>query len=59
MVKACNVKAGRTIEERFAREVLDVLKGESSVLKKKDDVHTLAMVNRCVSYTRFRVTVVV
>ena len=49
ILDASNFKAGVTVEERLAREILDVVKGESKALKKKDDIHTAAMVNRSVT----------
>ena len=51
ILDASNTKAGVTVEERLAREMLDVLKGESKALKRKTDVHHTAMVNRCVAST--------
>ena len=49
MLGAAARRSGKQIEERFAREVLAVIKGDSEVLKKKLEVHKLAMVNRCVT----------
>jgi small subunit ribosomal protein S7 len=40
---------GQTVEERIARELIAILQGESPVLKKKEEVHKFAMVNRCES----------
>lgn len=45
-------RRGRTIEERLAREVLQIVKEgdpeKNDVLKKKQELHKLGMVNRCV-----------
>jgi small subunit ribosomal protein S7 len=41
---------GQTVEERIARELIAILQGESSVLKKKEEVHKFAMVNRYVRH---------
>ncbi|KAF8583203.1 ribosomal protein S7, partial [Ramaria rubella] len=52
MLAAAKTGKGRTIEERLAREVLAIIKGgaaqtpDNEVLKKKQDVHKLGMVNR-------------
>jgi small subunit ribosomal protein S7 len=45
---------GQTVEERVARELIAILQGESSVLKKKEEVHKFAMVNRCVHRVRIQ-----
>ncbi|KAI0043497.1 ribosomal protein S7 [Auriscalpium vulgare] len=39
-------KNGQTLEERLARELIAVLNGDSGVLKKKEEAHRFAMVNR-------------
>jgi small subunit ribosomal protein S7 len=39
-------QGGPMVEERLAREIIKVIKGESGALKKKEDVHKMAMVNR-------------
>jgi small subunit ribosomal protein S7 len=39
---------GQTVEERIAREVIAVLNGQSSALKRKEEAHKLATVNRYV-----------
>lgn len=48
LLEASKSKTGRTAEERLARELVAVIQGNSSALKKKEEVHTLAMVNRLV-----------
>lgn len=53
MLSAAEHRRGRTIEERLAREVLEVVKGkpeDNEVLRKKQDLHKLGMVNRCVIF---------
>lgn len=44
------LRGGRTVEERFAREVILIMNGESGALKKKDELHKQAMINRCVIF---------
>ncbi|KAF9074943.1 ribosomal protein S7 domain-containing protein [Rhodocollybia butyracea] len=39
-------QGGPMVEERLAREVIKILKGESKTLEKKEEVHKMAMVNR-------------
>ena len=46
--EAAKNKGGRHVEERLAREIIAIVKGESEVLKKKSDVHKLAVLHRCV-----------
>ncbi|KAJ8699173.1 hypothetical protein PTI98_002319 [Pleurotus ostreatus] len=46
ILKASEKKAGRTIEERLAKEIIGITKGSSEVLKTKEEVHRFAMVNR-------------
>ena len=46
ILKASLPRGGRTVEERFAREVIMVLNGSSTALNQKTSVHTQAMINR-------------
>lgn len=46
ILKASESKPGRTVEERLARELIAVVKGDSDALKKKVEIHRFAMVNR-------------
>lgn len=46
ILQASEKKSGRTVDERLARELIAVVKGESDALKKKLEVHKFAMVNR-------------
>lgn len=41
-------QGGPMVEERLAREIIKVLHNDSGALKKKSDMHALAMVNRYV-----------
>jgi len=40
---------GKTLAERLARQVVATIKGDKAIQDLKDDMHKLAMVNRCVS----------
>ena len=46
ILDASKKRTGRTIEERLARELIAVIQGTSEALKKKEEVHRFAMVNR-------------
>ena len=43
--------SGQTLQERLAKEIIAIVRGDSLVLKLKEDAHKLAMVNRFVSLT--------
>ena len=48
-------RGGRLDEERLAREIIGIVRGDSEVLKKKEAVHKLAVLHRCVSrFVRMR-----
>ncbi|KAK2460702.1 hypothetical protein APHAL10511_007172 [Amanita phalloides] len=46
ILHASNGKPGRTLEERLAREIIAVSKGQSAALDEKLRVHKSAMINR-------------
>ncbi|KAM6500998.1 mitochondrial ribosomal protein S5/S7 [Amanita muscaria] len=46
ILQASNGKPGRTLEERLARELIAVVRGQSGALDEKMRVHKGAMVNR-------------
>lgn len=48
LIKASQSRPGRSIEERLAKEMIGVLQKESTVLKRVEENHILAMVNRYV-----------
>jgi len=50
ILKASEKKSGRTVEERLARELIAVVQGTSEALKKKEEVHRFAMINRHVPF---------
>lgn len=49
ILKAIEKKPG-ALEWRLARELIAIVQGTSEVLKKKEEIHRFAMVNRCVSF---------
>lgn len=56
VLEASKARNGQTVEERIARELIAVLQGESSVLRKKEEVHKFAMVNRYAETTQSRMS---
>jgi small subunit ribosomal protein S7 len=46
ILEASKKRAGQTIEERLAKELVAVFQGDSTALAKKLEVHRFAMVNR-------------
>lgn len=48
LITASKHRSEKRIEERLAKEVLRIIDGESEVLRKKVEVHKLAVANRCV-----------
>ncbi|KAJ4471044.1 ribosomal protein S7 domain-containing protein [Lentinula edodes] len=47
LLKECEGRqGGPMIEERLAREIIKIVKGESKTLEKKEEMHKMAMVNR-------------
>ena len=49
ILDASDKRGGKTLAERLAREIVAVVRGESEVLKKKEDSHKLAVTHRCVA----------
>ncbi|KAH8102229.1 ribosomal protein S7 domain-containing protein [Cristinia sonorae] len=45
-VRSKSATIGKTLAERTAREMIKILNGDSSVLKKKEEIHKVAMANR-------------
>jgi small subunit ribosomal protein S7 len=50
ILEASKQRSGQTVEERLARELIAIVQGTSDALKKKEEVHKFAMVNRCVDF---------
>lgn len=48
ILNASEKKAGKSLEVRLAKEMVAVVQGTSEALKKKEEVHRFAMLNRCV-----------
>ena len=46
ILEASYGKMGKKIQERLAREMVAVVQGNSQALRKKEEVHNFAMVNR-------------
>lgn len=54
ILKASEKKAGKSLEVRLAKEMVSVIQGSSEALKKKEEVHKAAMLNRCAAYFSLR-----
>lgn len=48
ILEASKNKPGRELQERLAKEMISVVKGDSAALKQKEQAHRSAMVARCV-----------
>jgi len=45
--------SGWTLQERLAKEIITIVRGDSAVLKLKEETRRLAMVNRFVEFLFF------
>jgi len=52
ILQASQKKAGKSLDVRLAKEIVAVVQGTSDALKKKEEVHRFAMLNRCVCFVR-------
>ena len=50
LAKVKGKMSGWMLQERLAREIIATVRGDSPVLKLKEDTHKLAMVNRFVLF---------
>ncbi|KAF8920317.1 ribosomal protein S7 domain-containing protein [Mucidula mucida] len=46
LIEECEHPGPLPLEERFAREIIDIHNGTSKLLKKREDFHTAAMLNK-------------
>ncbi|KAF9052380.1 ribosomal protein S7 [Hymenopellis radicata] len=46
LIEECKHQGPLPLEERFAREIIDIHNGTSAILKKRTDFHTAAMLNK-------------
>ncbi len=53
MIKYARLRSEKTMEERFANEIIAASKGEGASVKKKDDMHRMAEANKAFSHFRF------
>ncbi|MBI5728484.1 MAG: 30S ribosomal protein S7 [Candidatus Magasanikbacteria bacterium] len=55
LIEAARARKGRSMEERLAAEMKDVLGGTGGAIKKKEDVHRMAEANKAFAhFARFR-----
>ena len=50
ILQASEKKPGKAVEVRMAKEVIAVVQGNSEALKKKEEAHRFAMLNRYVLF---------
>jgi len=50
ILTACDGRNERGFHIRLAREIVDILDGKSAALKRKEEIHRTAMVNRANVY---------
>lgn len=48
IIKASGNRGDHRLEMRLAKEMIAIIKGDSDVLKRKDEAHRLALANRLV-----------
>lgn len=53
LVTAARNRGERTMDARFAGEILDALKSEGAAVKKKEDVHRMAEANKAFAHYRW------
>lgn len=50
---AARTRAGRSMSEKLAAELLDAAKGQGNAIKKREDTHRMAEANRAFSHYRW------
>lgn len=53
MVQNARKRAGKSMVEKLAAELLDAYKGEGPTVKKKEDTHRMAEANKAFAHFRF------
>lgn len=53
ILAAARSRAGRTMQERLAAELMDAAQGAGSAVKKKEDTHRMAEANKAFAHFRF------
>ncbi|MEB3207041.1 MAG: 30S ribosomal protein S7 [Vampirovibrionales bacterium] len=53
LIAAARKRAGRSMADKLANEMLDILKGQGAALKKREETHRMAEANRAFAHFRF------
>ena len=53
LVGSTRVRAGRTMQEKLAAELLDASSGQGAAVKKREDTHRMAEANRAFAHYRW------
>jgi small subunit ribosomal protein S7 len=53
MINASRKRAGKTMVEKLANEVMDAYNGTGSTIKKREDTHRMADANKAFAHYRF------
>ena len=53
LVKSARARAGKSMAERLATELIDASKGQGTTIKKRDDTHKMAEANRAFAHYRW------
>jgi small subunit ribosomal protein S7 len=53
LIKSTRSRAGRSMAEKFAAELLDAAKNQGSTVKKREDTHKMAEANRAFAHYRW------
>ncbi len=53
LVRAARLRAGRTMVQRLAAEIIDAANGQGAAVKKREDTHRMAEANRAFAHYRW------
>jgi len=53
LVNSARARAGKSMAERLAAELIDASKGQGTTIKKRDDTHKMAEANRAFAHYRW------
>ena len=53
LVQAARARAGKSMAEKLAAELMDASKGQGTTVKKRDDTHKMAEANRACAHYRW------
>jgi len=53
LIKSSRARAGKSMAEKFAAELIDASKGQGATVKKREDTHKMAEANRAFAHYRW------